>query len=325
VRYSDSVRGIACIVVWSGLALAAETPAELFDRAVRAINAADYPAAETALNQVLLAAPNHLGALHNLGLVYSRTGRLDGAIATYRRALELNPKDRSLLMNLGVALMKRESYAEAAGVFSQLFEAHPDAPAARDAGLLTLLVAGARSDAVLRRVPLHIAGLVRCRVAVDAERFDDAAALCRAAGARLEVGRALVGLHDPEAIVELTGAVHAAPDDPQAHYYLGVALMQADRVEEAAQSLERSRALDANFWGTWFYLGKARLKQDAGAAIPLLQRAAELNPNAATVFYELGLALKAGGREEDARRAMDRVREIRARELRADEEALRKR
>jgi Flp pilus assembly protein TadD len=160
---------------------------------------------------------------------------------------------------------------------------------------------------------------------VDAERFDDAAALCRAAGARLELGRALIGIHHSAAIVELTTAVRETPEDPQAHYYLGIALMQQDRIDDAARSLERSRALDANFWGTWFYLGKARLKQDASAAIPLLQRAAELNANAAIVFYELGLALKAAGREDDARRAMDRVREIRARELHADEEALRKR
>lgn len=318
------VRAIACFVVWSGIAFAADSPAELFDRAVQAINAGDYPAAETTLNQLLLASPNHLGALQNLGLVYSRTGRLDSAIGTYRRALELSPKHRGLLMNLGVALMKRESYAEAAPVFAQLLEAYPDAPAGRDIGLLAQLVAGAKNEAVLRPVPAPVAARVRCRVAADTERFDDAVRLCRAAGDRRELGRALVGLHDSAAIAELTAVVRETPDDAQAHYYLGVALMQADRVEEAAQSLERSRALDPNFWGTWLYLGKARLRHDAGAAIALLEKAAALNPNSATTFYELGLALKTAGRSDDARRAMDRVREIRARELHADEEALRR-
>ena len=318
------VRPIACFLICAGFAFAADSPAELFDRAVRAINAADYPAAETTLNQLLLASPNHVGALQNLGLVYSRTGRLDPAIATYRRALQLSPNHRGLLMNLGVALMKRDSYAEAAAVFAQLFDAYPDAPAARDVGLLAQLVTGAKTDALLRSVPEPVAARVRCRVAADAERFDDAVTLCRAVGDRRELGRALVGLHDSAAIGELSAAVHESPNDAQAHYYLGVALMQADRVDEAAQSMERSRALDPNFWGTWFYLGKARVKQDAGTAIGLLEKAAELNPNAATTFYELGMALKTAGRGDDAHRAMERVREIRARELHADEEALRR-
>jgi tetratricopeptide (TPR) repeat protein len=308
----------------AGIAFAADSPAELFDRAVRAINAGDYPVAETTLGQLLVASPDHVGALQNLGLVYSRTGRLDPAIATYRRALKLSPQHRGLLMNLGLALMKRESYAEAAPVFTQLLKLYPDTPAAQDVGLLAQLVGGSRDESVLQSVPAPVAVLVRCRVAADTERFEDAAAICRAAGARRELGRALVGLHDSTAIAELTAAVREAPDDPQAHYYLGVALIQADRVDEAAQSLERSRLLDPNFWGTWFYLGKARLKLDTGAAITLFEKAAGLNPAAATTFYELGLALKAAGRADDARRAMDRVREIRARELHADEEALRR-
>src|SRR5262249_60649016 len=78
---------------------------------------------------------------------------------------------------------------------------------------------------------------------------------------RRELGRALVGKHDPAAISELAAAVRDDPSDAQAHYYLGVALLQADRPADAAQSLERARQLDSTFWGTWFYLGKTRLKQ----------------------------------------------------------------
>jgi tetratricopeptide (TPR) repeat protein len=314
------------------LALAADTPAQLFDRAVRAINSGDNATAEAALNQLLKSSPDHLGALQNLGLVYSRTGRLDQAIATYRRALVLDPAHRSVLTNLGLALVNRQSYAEAAPVFRTLFELHPDAPAARESGLLAQLAAV--DSGLLRLVPAPTANVVRCRLDNQAERFDQAASHCRAAlalnphvsGARRELGRALVGLHDPDAIAELTAAIGDNSADPEAHYYLGVALLQNGRPADAEQSLERSRQLDPNFWGTWFYLGSVNLKLNrTDASIPLLQRAAELNPDAPTVFYELGLALKADGRSDDARRAMDRVRVLRARELHADQEALTKR
>ena len=229
--------------------------------------------------------------------------------------------------------MKRQSYAEALPVFRTLFNAYPDSPAARDTGLLTQLAAGRAADDLLRTVPAPVASFVRCRVAADAERFDESVEHCRATlaldphfpGARRELGRALVGQHDAGAIDALREAIQQSPVDPEAHYYLGVALLQGDRLDDAARSLERSRELDPNFWGTWFYLGKAKLKRNQiEAAIPLLQKATELNPNAATVFYELGLALNAAGRTGEARRAMDRVRDLRARELHADQEALRK-
>jgi tetratricopeptide (TPR) repeat protein len=324
----ESVRATACLLLLALFILAADTPAELFDRAVRALNSGDNATAESALDQLVKSFPDHLGALQNLGLVYSRTGRLDQAIAIYRRALTVDPRHRGVLTNLGLALVKRHSYVEALPIFRTLFELYPDAAAARDTGLLLQLAAV--EPGLLQLVPSPVAEFVHCRLDGDAERFDSAAAHCRAAlsvaGARRELGRALVGLHDSTAIAELAAAIRDNPTDPEAHYYLGVALVQNDRPTDAAQSLERSRQLDPNFWGTWFYLGKVNLKLNhADASIPLLQKAAELKPDAPTVFYELGLALKAAGRSDDARRAMDRVRVLRARELHADQEALIKR
>src|SRR5438067_1201568 len=99
---NDSVRGIACLVLTAILVNAAETPAAIFERAVRALNAGDYATAESGFQQVLKSSPEHLGVLQNLGLVYSRTNRLDEAIATYRRALAVNPLHRGALLNLGL-------------------------------------------------------------------------------------------------------------------------------------------------------------------------------------------------------------------------------
>ena len=50
-----------------------------------------------------------------------------------------------------------------------------------------------------------------------------------------------------------------------------------------------------------------------------------VHPSTLEVFYELGLAMKATGRTDEARRAMDHVRELRAAELDNDIQVLRKR
>ena len=339
------MRAIACLALAAALIDAAEPPAQVFDRAVAALNNGNYAAAEAGFQQVLKVSPRHPGALQNLGLVYSRTDRLDQAIATYRRALDVSPANKSVLLNLALAFMKREQYGEALPVFRSLFQAYPETPAARDTALLSQLAAGYLKQnptedaqrtlaAFLSSVPPATRSFVLCRVYSEGGRFAEAREQCRTtlaidanfSGAHRELGKAMVGEHSADAEKELAVALRQDPNDPEVHYYLGVALLQDDRVPEASQYLERAMQLNPGFWGTYFYLGKAKLKlKQTEQTIPLFQKAAELNPGASTVFYELGLALKAAGRTSEAARAMDRVRELRALELENDMKVLRKR
>src|SRR5215469_6791039 len=125
----------------AALAALAAPQQALFDRAVEELGAADYPAAERDLQQVLASSPNHPGALQNLGLVYSKTGRFAQAVECYRRALALKPGDSKLLLNLGVAYLKDNQFTAAFPVFQDLLRG-PNVTAARDAGLLALLIRG---------------------------------------------------------------------------------------------------------------------------------------------------------------------------------------
>ena len=68
-------------------AWAAEPAKDVFDRAVRALAANDYQTAERGFQSVLRQEPRNVAALGNLGVIYSRTGRADQAITSYRRAL----------------------------------------------------------------------------------------------------------------------------------------------------------------------------------------------------------------------------------------------
>jgi predicted Zn-dependent protease len=84
------------------LSLPDASPEVLFERAASALAAGDYGAAEKGFTAVLKKQPNHVGALGNLGVVYSRTLRSARAIETYQRALALSPGDLALRLNLGL-------------------------------------------------------------------------------------------------------------------------------------------------------------------------------------------------------------------------------
>ena len=96
----------------------------VFQKAVAALSSGDYAAAEAGFQQVLKAAPNHVGALGNLGVVYSRTSRPDKAIAAYQRALRVVPQDKALMLNLGLIYVKQESYTDALPLFEKLVAAN---------------------------------------------------------------------------------------------------------------------------------------------------------------------------------------------------------
>lgn len=336
------MRVLAWLLAVAGLAGAAQSEAEVFNRAAAALAAGNYAAAEAGFRQVLKTSPNHVATLENLGLVYSRTGQLDKAIVFYHLARNLDPGNQSVLRNLGLALMKRKSYAEALVVFQSLLEV--GSGNLRDIRLLYPLVAGyirgndtevarRKLAAFLSAVPPAPASLILCKLYYERERLDEAAGQCRKTleidphfiGAHLELAKVLASQHSPEAATELAAAIREIPNDPEALYDLGVALLQEDRTEEAVKYLERARQLDPGFWGSYFNLGKVNLRLGLEAeAVPFLKRAAELNPGSFSVFYELGRALMATGQTEEAGRAMQRVRELIADGMEKDAKRLQK-
>jgi tetratricopeptide (TPR) repeat protein len=334
-------RFLVCLAAALFLAPAGWTQS-LFDRAVRELSAGEYAPAEQDLLQVLACSPQHPGALENLGLICSKTGRIDQAIDYYRRAAALRPDDATLLLNLGVAYLKRESYQEALPVLQKLLDSTPGAAVAEDAELLHLLVAGylkqnptaegrRAAGRLLNSVPPAPASAVLCRLYFEGGRFEDAEAQCRRTlavdkgfpHANRELGKVLVSLHSAQAEQELSSAILREPSDAEAIYYYGVALAQDGKMTEASAQFERALSLDGNFWGSYFYLGKIKLQlRETAKALPLLRKAAALNPGAATVLYELGRALMAAGRTEEAAQTMERVRALRAVELQRDIQAL---
>jgi Flp pilus assembly protein TadD len=67
----------------------------------------DYDAALTSYRLALRDRPNDLRILQNMAIAYSKTGRQEEAIRTYRRALELDPHLSGAHYGLAFLLLKR--------------------------------------------------------------------------------------------------------------------------------------------------------------------------------------------------------------------------
>ena len=81
---------------------------------------------------MLKASPRNVGAMGNLGVVYSRTNRTGKAIEVYSRALKVSPHDSLLQLNLGLAYLKRDDHAHALPLFAKVVAAEPRNRQARE-------------------------------------------------------------------------------------------------------------------------------------------------------------------------------------------------
>jgi predicted TPR repeat methyltransferase len=104
------------------------------------------------LDRALALAPAHPDALGNRGNVHRSLGHLDQAEADYRRALELRPDDPTALGNLGTVLRARGDYPAAVAAFRAVLAKKPDHASAWQnlAGALASSGQGAEAVAAYR-------------------------------------------------------------------------------------------------------------------------------------------------------------------------------
>lgn len=118
------------------------------NRAVLALSAGDYALAEARFGEVLKLAPDFAAAHGNLGVLLRRRGDIPGALAAYRRALALDPRNPSILGNLAALYtgLGRDREAKAALELADLGIATPYTILARG----DLEAADGRVDEALR-------------------------------------------------------------------------------------------------------------------------------------------------------------------------------
>jgi len=256
---------------------AMNTVSEALDIAVRYHQAGNLQQAEQLYHQILQVEPQHVNALHLLGVIAHHVGRSDRAVDYISQAVRLAPNFAEAYNNLGIALAALGKLEAAVASYQQALRLKPDYAEALNNLGNALLGKGEPDDAVailqraVRLMPQHAATHNNLGVALR------------------EQGNL------PEAVVSFQQALRLKPDFAQAHYNLGVTLTKQGKLAEAVASFQQALRREPAYAEAHNNLGVALKEQGRlTEAVASWQEALRLKPDYADAHNNLGVALKQG-------------------------------
>lgn len=236
------------------------------------------------------------GAIVARALEAQQQGRLDEAVAEYRRFLELAPKSWEARSNLGVLYAQLGQFDKATEEYRQALALQPASPT------------GASAPAVAVRYNLAVALYKGARIgdaAGELERVlkakpDHPAAPLLLADCRLQLGewKQVIALLDP--------LVERDPENQAVLYLLGTALMRDRQYERGQRVLDRILSRGESAEAHLVLAIASREASDDLAAERELRRALELNPQLPTANAILGELLVKMGDAPGAAEALRR-------------------
>jgi tetratricopeptide (TPR) repeat protein len=247
--------------------------------------------AEVALRKVIDAAPSFAKPAEDLGYLLVQTGRHADALPFLERATRLDPSLERAWFNLGKALAMLGRGKEADAAFEKSFELSPErrlmAFAAEHQKEGRLEEAERMYRHVLRQNPRNVDALrLLAQIASGADQFDDAERM-------------------------LEEAIRIAPDFLLAILDLGQLCKEQDRYAEAITFFDRAIALEPNHVQAHFMraatLARASFTPEAAAAY---RHCLALRPRHAGALLGLGHVLKATGDYAGAVASYDACRRI---------------
>jgi tetratricopeptide (TPR) repeat protein len=242
-------------------------------------------AAAVATNWPLVpAALNRAVTEQNLGAALQLDGRLDEAIAHYRRAIDVQPDYAPAYNNLGSALRASGRLDDAVVAYERALQLRPsDFPDAHY-NLANALLDEGRSSAAQEH--FHIA-LQSMPASADVHN-------------NLGIALSAEGRLD-EAVGEFRRAVDIEPGSAKAHRNLGDALVSAGSAREGLDHLRRAAQLAPTDATIQYDLGSALLEAgELDQAVAALGAALRLAPDYAEAHNNLGIALGSAGRLDAA-------------------------
>jgi tetratricopeptide (TPR) repeat protein len=231
--------------------------------------------AERFYKQILQQDPNHLDALHLLGMVALQTRQLERGIRLIEKVIRINPNIASAHSNRGVALRDLKRFDEAVASYDRAIALEPNsAEAYNNRGV-------ALGD--MRRFDQAIASYDKA-IALNphyAEAYSNRGIAVRELN-RLE-----------EAVANYDRAIALKPDYVEAYSNRGVALQDLKRFDEAVASCDRAIALNPHYAEAYSNRGLAlRDLNRLDEAIASYDKAIALNPHYAEAYSNRGLALR---------------------------------
>lgn len=274
------------------------------------------------------AAEGNQGQFHyNLGIAYQSRGRVEDALAAYRRALQLEPESAEVHNNLGYALFQLGRLDEAVESLKQALRLHPAHAGAHNNLGLALAARGEMEQAArsYRRAIRSNAELAEAHfnlgIALAALGKKHEAAGCYRRAVELrghfpEAQRLLALLlaqidHGGDAIEALEQAVRLFPDDVVLADKLGSAYCRLNRFEEAVESYRAAVRLNPDSAGCYNNLGHGLRNQGRlDEAVEAFQQALALCPGLAETHVNLGKVWAERQDHVEAAKAFERALEI---------------
>ena len=252
--------------------------ASIFDAGVQALSRGDLATAESRFGEVLKTQPNHIGALGNLGVVYSKLDRPSDAIAVYRKALTLAPREPGLLLNLGLAHLKLNQYAEAKPLFQRIAAMGKPSPQVRELLATAQIFSG------------EVVPAMKDLASFRTEAPDRAGVLYLLAVGYLKQ-------KNPQGAQNAFESLMNALSPDHANFFAGKAYLETGYFEQAEKSL---LAADPSIPGLQLELGKTlvSLRKEDEAAVAL-RRALKQAPEDTEAAYYLGALLSQSDGDSD--------------------------
>lgn len=281
--------------------------------------------AEAAWHAYLRAHPGSAEAYAHIGLLEARQEHYAEAISSYRKALAINPVMPGLRLNLGLSLFKSGAMKEAIQTFAPLRKSLP--PSSPDWLRVTTLMGLAHygigeyaaavpylKEATARdpqNLPFRLTLAHSClwskqyQCVLDVYR-EILTLNAESAEADMLAGEALDEMqNDTGAIQQFRAAVKADPKEPNVHFGLGYLLWRQSQFEEAAKEFEAELVNVPDNAQAMAFLGNSYMHTNrSGEALPLLEKAVQIEPRLERAHLDLGVLYSDRDRKEDAVREL---------------------
>ncbi len=252
-----------------------------------------------------------------LGLLAHQTGRQEAAVGLLRQAATLNPLAEGILVNLGIVLMSRRQFGQAAASFQRALQLKPGNAEIHIHLGNAYFSEGQLAEAAdcyrqaVRLSPNHAEAHINLGNALmNLKQFDDAIACYREAlrlkpghpHALNNLGNAFMGQGKlNEAVATFRQALTIDPANAKAHYNLGLVLKEQGSMTQAAACFQQAVRCQPSHADALNNLGIILREQGQLAqAIECYRNALHITPDNADVLNNLGNVLKDQGKFEEA-------------------------
>ena len=279
---------------------------------------------EQACRELLRIYPQSLVVMNVLGSALQGQGKLQEAVASFDRAIQLKPDFAQAYCNRGNALIGLGRLDEAIQNYDKAIQLKPDLAEAYCSRGNALIGLGRLDEAIQNydkaiQLKPDFAEAYSNRGAVlkDLGRLDEAVASCDKAiqlkpdlaEAYCSRGNALIGLGRlDEAIQNYDKAIQLKPDLAEAYCSRGNVLKDLGRLDEAVASCDKAIQLKPDYAEAYSNRGNAL--KDLGLpneALKSYDKAIQLKPDYAEAYNNRGNALKELGQLEEAIQNRDKA------------------